>query len=180
MGIDQDDVIRILKLIEESKSFDELNLQMGDLKLIVRKHGSTGAVRGMENGSTEVARSMPPGKVSPAGTRQADAPVQQKKAEPVRTDLQNEEGLIAIKSPMLGTFYRAPKPGAPPFVEVGTVVNAGDNLCIIEVMKLFTTTTAEIGGRIAQISAKDGQLVEFGQTLFLVEPAEKMKKDAAR
>jgi acetyl-CoA carboxylase biotin carboxyl carrier protein len=179
MGIDQDDVIRILKLIEDSKNFDELNLQMGDLKLVVRKRGSAGAIRGAESGAAEIAKAIPAGKVSAAEPQPPDTSAQ-KKTEPVNRDVQDESGLIAIKSPMLGTFYRSSKPGAPPFVEVGSVVNVGDTLCIIEVMKLFNTTTAEIGGRIAKISAKDGQLVEFGQTLFLLEPAEKLGKGTSQ
>ena len=80
------------------------------------------------------------------------------------------EGLIPIQSPMLGTFYRAPKPGAPPFVEVGQRVSEEDTLCIIEVMKLFSTIKAGVKGRIVRICAEDGQLVEFKQTLFWVEP----------
>ena len=71
---------------------------------------------------------------------------------------------------MVGTFYRAPSPDAPPFVEVGTVVKAGQPLCLIEVMKLFTTINSEIGGRIAQIGADNGELVEYGRTLFVIEP----------
>jgi acetyl-CoA carboxylase biotin carboxyl carrier protein len=186
MGLDQDEVVRILKLIEESKNFGELNLQMGDLKLIVRKSGSTGALQQLESVSTGISRSIPPEKASPGvslqedGIRGAQAPQKEiSKTERLRADSQVEDGLIAIKSPMLGTFYRAPKPGAPPFVEVGSVVKVGDAVCIIEVMKLFSTTTAELGGRIARICAEDGQMVEYGQALFLLEPEAKMEKGLA-
>jgi acetyl-CoA carboxylase biotin carboxyl carrier protein len=79
------------------------------------------------------------------------------------------EGLVAIKAPMLGTFYRTPKPGAPPFVEVGAMVDKDDPVCIIEVMKLFNTVKAGVQGRIAQICAEQGQLVEYQQVLFLIE-----------
>ena len=70
---------------------------------------------------------------------------------------------------MLGTFYRAPEPGAPPFVEVGTVVDEDTTVCIIEVMKLFSTIKAEKRGRITRVSVDDGQLVEYGQVLFLLD-----------
>ena len=70
---------------------------------------------------------------------------------------------------MLGTFYRAPAPGEPPFVEVGTVVDEETTVCIIEVMKLFSTIKAEKRGRISRVSVEDGQLVEYGQVLFLLE-----------
>ena len=81
----------------------------------------------------------------------------------------DEEGLTPIKSPMLGTFYGAPKPGAPPFVEVGQVASEDETVCIIEVMKLFNTIKAGIRGRIAKICAENAQMVEFQQTLFLLE-----------
>jgi biotin carboxyl carrier protein len=81
-----------------------------------------------------------------------------------------ELGLIPIKSPMLGIFYRAPKPGEPPFVEIGSVVKKDTTVCTIEVMKLFSTINAGICGRIKRICAEDDALVQHGQVLFLVDP----------
>jgi biotin carboxyl carrier protein len=72
---------------------------------------------------------------------------------------------------MVGTFYRAPSPDAPPFVEVGSIVSKGQPLCLIEVMKLFTTIYAERDGRVAYIGAENGAFVEFGQALFVFDPA---------
>ena len=77
---------------------------------------------------------------------------------------------LEIKSPMVGTFYRAPAPDAPPFVEVGQEIEPGQVLCIIEAMKLMNEIKAEVRGRILQILVENGQPVEFGQVLFLVEP----------
>ena len=71
---------------------------------------------------------------------------------------------------MLGTFYKAPKPGEPPFVEVGTVVDEDTTVCIIEVMKLFSTIKAEKRGRIARVCVDDGELVEYRQVLFMLDP----------
>lgn len=71
---------------------------------------------------------------------------------------------------MVGTFYRAPSPDAPPFVEVGSRVEPGDPLCVIEVMKLFTTIHAEFSGTVSEIGADNAQLVEFGQMLFVIDP----------
>ena len=70
---------------------------------------------------------------------------------------------------MVGSFYRAASPEAPPFVEVGTLVEKGQTLCLIEVMKLFPTIYAERAGRIVQIGPNNGDLVEFAQTLFVIE-----------
>ena len=93
-------------------------------------------------------------------------------AAPTGTDEPaQQERRATITSPMLGTFYRAPEPGAPPFVEVGTEVDEETTVCIIEVMKLFSTIKAEQRGRIARVSVEDGDLVEFGQVLFVLDPA---------
>ena len=81
-----------------------------------------------------------------------------------------EEGLVPIKSPILGTLYVSPKPGDPAFVEVGSIVEEKDTVCIIEVMKLFTSIMAGVRGRIAKICAEDGQMVQYDQVMFLVEP----------
>ncbi len=72
---------------------------------------------------------------------------------------------------MVGTFYRAPSPDAAPFVEVGSIVHKGNPLCLIEVMKLFTTIAAEHDGRIVAIGAENAELVEYGRMLFVIEPA---------
>ncbi|MBU1084158.1 MAG: acetyl-CoA carboxylase biotin carboxyl carrier protein [Candidatus Omnitrophota bacterium] len=76
-----------------------------------------------------------------------------------------------VKTPMVGTFYRAVSPESAPFVEVGDIVKKGDVLCIIEAMKLMNEIKAEFGGRVAEILAENAEAVEFGQTLFLIEPA---------
>lgn len=82
---------------------------------------------------------------------------------------EQEEGLVAITSPMVGTFYRAPSPEAPPFVEVGDEVEPGKVVCIIEAMKLFNEIEAEVRGKIVKILVENGKPVEYGQKLFLVK-----------
>ena len=81
-----------------------------------------------------------------------------------------ESHRIVIKSPMVGTFYRAPAPDAPPFVEVGQDVEVGQVVCIIEAMKLMNEIKSEVGGRIAEVLVESGAPVEFGQPLFVLEP----------
>ena len=75
-----------------------------------------------------------------------------------------------IKSPMVGTFYRAPSPEAPPFVEVGQTVEVGQVVCIVEAMKLMNEIKSEIRGKVVQAPVENAQAVEYGQTLFAVEP----------
>lgn len=96
---------------------------------------------------------------TPAAPQSASAPASAAPAEP--------EGHI-VKSPMVGTFYRASSPGNPPFVEVGSTVKEGDTLCIIEAMKLLNEIDADASGVIKQILVENGQPVEFGQPLFVI------------
>ena len=91
----------------------------------------------------------------------APAPVAEAPPAPV------EEG-HAVKSPMVGTFYRSASPGAGPFVEVGDTVAQGDTLCIVEAMKLMNEIEADVGGTIKAVLVENGQPVEFGQPLFLI------------
>lgn len=81
------------------------------------------------------------------------------------------EGAVIIRAPYLGTFYRAPKPGADPYVEIGSTVSAASELCLVEVMKLFTAVRADVAGTVVQVLANDGELVAGDQPLFAVMPA---------
>ncbi|MCK4859899.1 MAG: acetyl-CoA carboxylase biotin carboxyl carrier protein [Candidatus Omnitrophica bacterium] len=89
---------------------------------------------------------------------------------PKETAGQEKEKYIQIKAPMVGTFYKAVSPDAPPFVELGDVINAGDVVCIIEAMKLMNEIKSEVKGKIKEILVENGEPIEFGQPLFLIEP----------
>jgi len=86
---------------------------------------------------------------------------------PMATVTPEPQGHI-IKSPMVGTFYRASSPGSPPFVEVGSIVKEGDTICIIEAMKLLNELDTDVAGTVKQILVENGQPVEFGQPLFVI------------
>jgi acetyl-CoA carboxylase biotin carboxyl carrier protein len=81
-----------------------------------------------------------------------------------------EEGLHMVKSPIVGTFYEAPSPGAPPFVKVGDTVELGQVLCIVEAMKLLNEIESDVAGEIVKKLAANGQPIEYGQELFVVRP----------
>jgi oxaloacetate decarboxylase alpha subunit len=100
--------------------------------------------------------------VSTALTSAADAPTERAPAA--------ENGLTRVESPMVGVFYRGPQPGAPPFVEIGDVVESGQTLCLLEAMKLFNELKADVEGRVRAIHVENAQAVEFGQLLFELEP----------
>ena len=140
------DVDAILRLVDSS-DFDALKLEIGDLKLEVNRRGA------------------PP---APAPTI---APVSAPAAAPVAAPVIASGGGSEIPAPLLGTFYRAPKPGAAPFVNVGDTVTADTVVGIIEVMKLMNSVTAGIAGTVTEILAENGQLVEHGQALLRVQPS---------
>jgi len=87
-------------------------------------------------------------------------------------------GLVRIEAPMVGTFYRAPQPGAPPFVEEGQPIGAGQTLCILEAMKLMNEVKADVDGIVRSILVENAQPVEFGQLLFELEPVTGRPVDA--
>ncbi len=90
--------------------------------------------------------------------------------EPTAEETQPQEDLHEIKSPIVGTFYRAPAPGEAPFVEVGDHVNPGDVLCIVEAMKVMNQIKSDVAGTIVEILPKNGEPVEYGQVLFRIRP----------
>jgi len=157
VGPNFDEIAEILKIIDAS-SCDELVIETGDMKLLVRRN-SVGAALTPTHDETAAPAAATPSMAAPP---RASAPAKA---------LQKAPHQIEIVAPMIGTFYRAPSPDAPPFVEIGSVVRGGQPLCLIEVMKLFTTIASEHDGRIVQIGAENAELVEFGRTLFVIEPA---------
>jgi acetyl-CoA carboxylase biotin carboxyl carrier protein len=160
MKLTEDEVIQILRLVEES-TFDELHLETGDLKLVVRKQGC----------GTAVVESSVPG-LSPGRAEQRvskSSAAEDKKVKGV-TAVAQREGLVPIKAPLLGTVYRRPAPEAPPYVEMGSFVKEDDTVCLIEVMKVFTAVKAGVRGRITEILVETNEMVEYGQPLFMVKP----------
>lgn len=160
MNLTDKDIDRILKIVDES-GYDEVSLEVGDFKLHVRR-----ACAGSDPGFAPAAPAPMLDAAAPAaGVKPAAAALAPKPPQPEAVP----EGLVAVRSPMLGTFYRTPSPGAKPFVEVGDRVSADDTVCLVEVMKLFNSVSAGVDGIIVQILAENGALVEFGQVLMLIE-----------
>ncbi len=90
--------------------------------------------------------------------------------EPGEPVLQKPSNTLEIKAPMVGTFYRAPTPEAPPYVEVGQIIEAGQVVCIIEAMKLMNEIKSEVKGKLLEILVDNTEPVEFGQSMFIIEP----------
>ncbi len=157
MTLTAKDVAEITKLLEES-SFDELDLEIDGVKLSLRRGGGS-------KPTAPTARTAPTAPASPpTGVAAHSSP-----ARVPATSL--DPNVHDVPAPLLGTFYRAPKPGAPPFVEIGSTVQAETVVGIIEVMKLMNTVRAGVSGRVTEILARDGVLVEYGETLMRVGTA---------
>lgn len=169
MELSEEEVLQILKLIESS-SFDFLQLELGDLKLTVAKGGYEigGANRPAPGAVTEPA---PSGGPAPDGI-QDEARREPRELEARASEALLLESAVPIRAPMVGTFYRAPEPGAPPFVEAGDRVQEETTVGLIEVMKVFSAVKAGVRGVILEVSVQNSQFVEYGQTLFLVRPEE--------
>lgn len=165
MNIKPQDIAALIELFQSS-NWDELHLEVQDLELFLSTDPqartafqSSSAVPGPSPGPA-----LPP--MPPART-----------AERIPDAASMEDGVpapphwVAVTAPNLGTFYRSPKPGSPPFVELGQAVEPQTELCLIEVMKLFTTLKAGVKGTLKRVCAKDAAMVEFGDILFYIEPA---------
>jgi acetyl-CoA carboxylase biotin carboxyl carrier protein len=146
------DVAEILQALEAS-SFDTLDLELNGVKLQLRRSGAA------------TPAPLPRAPV-PDSTRAAAAPVIATAAAPVEAP----PGTVAVPAPLLGIFYRAPRPGEPAFVEVGSRVEADSIVGIIEVMKLMNTVRAGQRGEVVAIPARNGELVEYGEALLFVRP----------
>jgi acetyl-CoA carboxylase biotin carboxyl carrier protein len=162
------DVAEITKLLEES-SFDELYLELDGVKLSLRRGGAS-ASRAAAPSHAAAPRSGVSSGAPPAATHSAGTagPVRSAHHQAAPAAPVADSNAHDVPAPLLGTFYRAPKPGAPPFVEVGSTVEEDTIIGIIEVMKLMNTVRAGIRGRVTEILARDGALVEYGEALMRV------------
>lgn len=154
MTLSAKDVAEIMRLLESS-TFDTLSLEMNGVKLNLQR-GSAAPVR---------QAVVPAAAPQPAESEQQGVQASLKKVKPP-----SQPGLAQVTSPLLGIFYRAPKPGEPPFVEVGSKVSEETVVGIIEVMKLMNSVHAGVQGQVVEILAANGTLVEYGEVLLRVRP----------
>ncbi|HXC60039.1 MAG TPA: biotin/lipoyl-containing protein [Steroidobacteraceae bacterium] len=151
MSLTARDVAEIVRVLEES-SFDSLELDINGMQLRLKRSGAVAP-------QNEAAQTRAADRNAAAALMTAPAPA----ASPV---VSGPAGTTPVPAPLLGIFYRAPKPGEPPFVQAGDRVRADSIIGIIEVMKLMNTVRAGFDGEIVQISAANGELVEYGQPLL--------------
>jgi len=155
-------VKKVIKLIEKSE-VDEIEIEEEGKKIRVAKHKNSQP--------TYIAQVASPGMVSPSQGQQvlsssAPAPAA---APPMQASAKADTKFHEVRSPIVGTFYRAPAPDAENYVEVGQNVSVGAVLCIVEAMKLMNEIESDVNGRIAQVLVENGKPVEYNQVLFLIE-----------
>ncbi|MEW5701742.1 MAG: acetyl-CoA carboxylase biotin carboxyl carrier protein [Candidatus Zixiibacteriota bacterium] len=155
--MNEDTLRRLIRIVEESQ-IDSLEIRRFFRTIRITKN------RACPDQPLIVPSAGAPSAVVPAHVTPATAPTT------VEAPVPTPSHYLEIKSPMVGTFYRAPSPSSPPFVDVGQTIKPGDVLCIIEAMKLMNEIEAEQGGRIAKVLVENAQPVEFGQPLFLLDP----------
>ena len=154
MKFESDYIEKLAKIIADN-DLTEISLEDGEQAITIRK--DLPEVNMVASAPAAVAAAP---QVAPQAPAQASAP-----AQPAKEEVKGK----AITSPMVGTFYAASSPDATPFVEVGSTVNVGDVVCIIEAMKLMNEIKAEQAGKVVQICVKNGDPIEFGQVLMYVE-----------
>ncbi len=144
MPLSAADVAEITRLLEESQ-FDELHLEHAGFKLTLK--------RGAALRREEATASAPAASPAPASAASA-----------------SDASVLEVTAPFVGIFYRAPRPGAPPYIEVGSQVEADTTVGIIEVMKLMNAVRAEVSGTVFEVLVEDGAVVEYGQVLLRIAP----------
>ena len=165
--MDVKEIQNLIKFVAKSGAH-EVKLEMEDFKITIK----TAADQIVPEQQT-IVQHMPPMAAAPvaaapvASTPPAEAAAPAAAAETPK----DEDHLITVKSPIIGTFYRKPSPDKPTFVEIGSTVNQGDVLCVIEAMKLFNEIESEFSGKIVKILVDDASPVEFDQPLFLIDPS---------
>ncbi|ASB88499.1 acetyl-CoA carboxylase biotin carboxyl carrier protein [Bacillus sonorensis] len=155
-----DEIKQLIKLIDES-SINEFTYENEGSKVELKKH---------VGGSVQMVQQVP---AAPAPAPAVQAAVQEKQApvqeEPIKEAAKDNGNLHQITSPMVGTFYASSSPDADPYVTEGSKVTESSVVCIVEAMKLFNEIEAEVKGEIVEVLVENGQLVEYGQPLFLVK-----------
>jgi acetyl-CoA carboxylase biotin carboxyl carrier protein len=163
--MDLKEIQNLIKFVSNS-GVAEVKLETGDVKITIRTtlEGNSPDITYVQQAPMQQAIQAAPVAAAPV----AAAPVV---TAPVDTAAEDNAKYITIKSPMIGTLYRKPSPDKPMFVEVGSTINKGDVVCVVEAMKLFNEIESEISGKIVKVLVDDSSPVEFDQPLFLVDPS---------
>jgi acetyl-CoA carboxylase biotin carboxyl carrier protein len=168
MALTFQEVDQILRIVEEFPA-NEVRFEYGDLKLHIRRPGMVASAVAPAPGGSNAQAPVAAVAAAPASaSTPAAAPAAS--AAPAAARALEREGQLAVSSPMMGVYYAAPAPDAPPFVQAGQDVSEGTDLCIIEVMKIMNTVKAPCAGTVIEVVASNGQTVQSGAPLFWIRP----------
>lgn len=156
MTLKTSDIEALIRIFDAS-DWEELHLEIGGEEIFLSK----------DAGARAPSSPAAPAVAAPVAAAPAPAPVA---AAPAPAAAARAENWVAVTATNLGTFYKAPEPGAAPYVSVGERVAPETEVCLIEVMKLFTTIRAGVAGTVREVCVEDAQMVEYGQTLMWIEP----------
>lgn len=162
--MDLKEIQNLIKFVARSGAA-EVNLETEDFKIIIKTEGAI-----KPEGAVPQVISVPQAVPAPAAAAPA-APAQEEKKPAADSATDDDSKYVAIKSPMIGTFYRRPSPDKELFVNVGDEISQGSVVCIIEAMKLFNEIESEVSGKIVKVLVDDQSPVEYDQPLFLVDPS---------
>lgn len=162
--MDIKEIQSLIKFVAKSGA-SEVKLEMEDIKITIRT-GSESTTP-----ETTIVQQIPMAQAPVAPVAAPPVAVESAASETEQSAADDDSKYITIKSPIIGTFYRKPSPDKPVFVEVGSTINQGDVLCVIEAMKLFNDIESEVSGKIVKVLVDDSSPVEFDQPLFLVDPS---------
>jgi acetyl-CoA carboxylase biotin carboxyl carrier protein len=153
---------QLLRFMSEH-NLEEFEYSRGDLRIRLKKPSA----------NTVLTAPRPHAEIIVPGAVPAAAPAAESGKSASDTEIHGGEDLFLVKSPIVGTFYASPSPGAEPFVQIGNHVDSGQTLCIVEAMKLMNEIESEVSGEVLRIFAENGQPVEYGQPLFGIRPSRK-------
>ncbi|MCX2718420.1 acetyl-CoA carboxylase biotin carboxyl carrier protein [Lentiprolixibacter aurantiacus] len=162
--MDIKEIQSLIRFVAKSGA-SEVKLETEDIKITIRT-GATGV-----SPETTIVQQIPVAQPMAQPVMQAAPSEAAPAPEKPAAEADEDSKYIAIKSPIIGTFYRKPSPDKPAFVEVGDTIAKGDVLCVIEAMKLFNDIESEVSGKIVKVLVEDSSPVEFDQPLFLVDPS---------
>ena len=173
------DILNLIKSINKS-DLTEFKMKQGDFEIVIRtdkyiKPGTTVVSSPPQVVQTPPAAqpvaAVPQVQTTSAPNEAATTSQTDASAEKPKDESPAAQGLIEVKSPIVGTFYRAPSPDKGPYVKVGDQIEVGSVICIVEAMKLFNEIESEVSGKVVKVMVDDASPVEYDQVLFLVEPA---------
>lgn len=161
MPLSHTDVRRILEILDSAEHLESLDVTVGEFELHARKPGAASSAPERAPQMTTIRSVEPAQALAAAGAAAAPEPLEEVPA-----------GLVAVRAPMVGTFYLRPGPDQPPFVTVGGAVQAGDTVCLVEVMKMFNSVKAGVAGTVERIVIDNGKPVQHDQIVMLIKPAQ--------